>query len=113
MRHAKIRTVTSPTHPPSPTTTKPNSVSAGWGSDLRIAAVGAMAPFLGGLLVLLGYLWLGGFGLLLGIAAAVAWAVWWYRRNGRRFFPRDVATGPFYITIALTVAAFVLTLVSS
>jgi hypothetical protein len=92
--------------------TTPNSVSAGLGSDLRVAAVGAMAPFLGGLLVLLGYLWLGGFGLLLGIGAAIAWGVWWYRRNGRRFFPRDVASTPFYITIALTVAAFVLTLVS-
>jgi hypothetical protein len=92
--------------------TAPNSVSTGLASDLRVAAVGAMAPFLGGLLVLLGYLWLSGFGLLLGIGAAIVWGVWWYRRNGRRFFPRDVATVPFYITIALTVAAFVLTLVS-
>jgi hypothetical protein len=98
---AKIRTVTTE-----------NSVSAGLASDLRVAAVGAMAPFLGGLLVLLGYLWLGGFGLLIGIGAAIAWGVWWYRRNGRRFFPRDVANGPFYITVALTVVVFVLTLVS-
>src|SRR5262245_12371862 len=73
--HGKIRTVTTP-----------NSVSAGWGSDLRVAAVGAMTPFLPGLLVLLGYLWLGGFGLLLGIGAAIAWIVWWRRSNGRRFF---------------------------
>ena len=93
--------------------TTPNSVSAGLGSDLRVAAVGAMAPFLGGLLVLLGYLWLGGFGLLLGLGAAIAWGVWWYRRNDRRFFPRDVANGPFYITIGLTAAVFVLILVST
>ena len=92
--------------------TAPNSVSAGLGSDLRVAAVGAMAPFLGGLLVLLGYLWLGGFGLLLGIGAAIAWGVWWFRRNNRRFFPRDVATGPFYITIGLTAVVFVLILVA-
>lgn len=92
--------------------TTPNSVSAGLGSDLRVAAVGAMAPFLGGMLVLLGYLWMNGFGLLLGLGAAIAWGVWWYRRNDRRFFPRDVATGPFYITIALTVGALILVLVS-
>lgn len=92
--------------------TAPNSVSAGLGSDLRVAAVGAMAPFLGGLVVLLGYLWLGGFGLLLGLGAAIAWAVWWYRSNGRRFFPRDVENRPFYITIALTAVVFVLTLVA-
>ena len=92
--------------------TTENSVSAGLGSDLRVAAVGAMAPFLAGLLVLLGYLWLGGFGLLLGIGAAIAWGVWWFRRNDRRFFPRDVATGPFYLTIVLTAVVFVLTLVA-
>jgi hypothetical protein len=92
--------------------TTPNEVSAGLGSDLRVAAVGAMAPFLAGLLVLLGYLWLNGFGLLLGLGAAIGWGVWWYRRNGRRFFPRDVATGPFYITIGLTAGALILTFVS-
>ena len=77
-----------------------------------MAAVGVMTPFLPGLLVLLGYLWLGGFGLLLGIGGAIAWIVWWRRSNDRKFFPRDVATGPFYITIALTVVVFVLTLVA-
>ena len=92
--------------------TTPNSVSAGWGSDLRLAAVGVMTPFLPGVLVLLGYLWLGGFGLLLGIGAAIAWIVWWRRSNGRKFFPRDVEAKPFYITIALTVVVFVLTLVA-
>ncbi len=90
--------------------TTPNEVSAGWGSDLRVAAVGAMAPFLGGLLVLLGYLWLGGFGLLIGLGAAIAWGVWWYRRNDRRFFPRDVRTGAFVVSIVLTAAALVLSL---
>lgn len=92
--------------------TTPNSVSTGWGSDLKVAAVGAMAPFLGGLLVLLGYLWLGGFGLLLGLGAAIAWAVWWHRSNGRRFFPQDVENRPFFITIALSVVVFVLVLVA-
>ena len=91
--------------------TESNSVSAGLGSDLRVAAVGAMAPFLAGLLVLLGYLWLGGFGIVLGLGGAIFWAVLWYRRNGK-FFPRDVQTRAFTITIVLTVAVFVLVLIA-
>lgn len=90
-----------------------NPVSAGVGSDVRITAVAVMTPLLPGLLVLAGYVWIGGFGILLGLGAAIAWAVWWYRRNGRRFFPRDVRTGPFVITIALTVLAFILALVAT
>jgi hypothetical protein len=89
-----------------------NSVSAGWGSDLRVASVGAMAPFLAGMLVLLGYLWLGGFGILLGLGAAIFWGVWWYRRNGRRFFPREVQMGAFVITIVLTAVSLGLVLLT-
>lgn len=93
--------------------TESNSISAGWGSDLRVAAVAAMAPFLAGLLVLLGYIWLGGFGILLGLGGAIFWAVWWHRRNDRAFFPRDVNGGAFTATIVLTGVAFVLILVST
>ncbi len=89
--------------------TESNAVSAGLGSDLRVAAVGAMAPFLAGLLVLLGYIWLGGFGIVLGLGGAVFWGVWWFRRNGT-FFPRDVNTRAFTITIVLTAVALVLVL---
>jgi hypothetical protein len=95
-----------------PIVTESNMVSAGLGSDLRVAAVGAMAPFLAGLLVLLGYIWLGGFGILLGLGGAIWWAVWWYRKHGK-FFPRDVNTGAFTITIVLTAVAFVVVLVST
>jgi hypothetical protein len=91
--------------------TESNSVSAGLGSDLRVAAVGAMAPFLAGVLVLLGYLWLGGFGIVLGLGGAVFWGVWWYRKHGK-FFPRDVNTGAFVGTIVLTVVVFVLVLLA-
>jgi uncharacterized Tic20 family protein len=88
-----------------------NTVSAGWGSDLRIAAVAAMAPFLAGVLVLLGYLWLGGFGIVLGLGGAIGWAVWWYRKHGK-FFPRDVDRGAFGITVVITVVALVITLLA-
>ena len=72
-----------------------------------------MTPLLPGLLVLLGYGWLNGFGVLLGLGAGIAWAVWWYRRNARKFFPRDVNTSAFVISIVLTVAALVLILVAT
>jgi hypothetical protein len=94
------------------TVTDTNSVSAGWGSDLRITAVAAMTPFLAGMLVLLGYAWIGGFGVVLGLAAAIWWAVWWYRRNDG-FFPRDVNSTAFGVTIGLTVVAFVLVLIAT
>jgi hypothetical protein len=87
-------------------------VSAGWGSDLKVAAVAAMAPFLAGTLVLLGYVWIGGFGIVLGLGGAVAWGVWWYRRNDG-FFPRDVNGSAFAITIVLTAVVLILVLISS
>jgi hypothetical protein len=83
-----------------------------WGSDLRIAAAAALAPFLCGLLVLLGLLWLGGFGIVLGLVAAIVWAVWWYRRNGA-VIPREVDTRALLITAAITVAVVIVVFAST
>ena len=90
--------------------TESKAVSAGWGSDLRIVTVAAIAPFLSGLLVLLGYIWLNGFGILLGLGAAIGWAVWWYRRNDRAFFPREMNNGAFVISLVLTLGVLALVL---
>nr|WP_042189594.1 hypothetical protein [Kibdelosporangium sp. MJ126-NF4]CEL18776.1 hypothetical protein [Kibdelosporangium sp. MJ126-NF4]CTQ96371.1 hypothetical protein [Kibdelosporangium sp. MJ126-NF4] len=87
-----------------------NAVSAGTGSDVRVAILGAVMPFGLGLLVLLGYAWLGFFGAVLGVLGAVWWAVWWRRKHDKKFFPRDVEGGPFVFTLVLTVILFVLTL---
>jgi hypothetical protein len=89
-----------------------NSVSSGIGSDLRVAAVGAMAPFIMGVSILLGYEWLDVFGGLLGVGVAIWWAVWWYRRNDSKFFPRDVNGGAFAITIVITVGLLLFALAS-
>ncbi len=89
--------------------TESNSVSAGWGSDLQIAAVAAMAPLMVGLFVLLGYIWLGGFGILLGIGGFIAWGVWWYRKH-ETLNPRQPNLGAVAITAVLTIGALVLTL---
>ena len=90
-----------------------NSVSAGIGSDLKVASVGAMAPFIIGVAILLGWEWLDVFGVLLGIAGGIWWAVWWHKRNGEKFFPRDVDGGAYGISIIITVALLIFALVSN
>ncbi|TDP96122.1 hypothetical protein [Labedaea rhizosphaerae] len=87
-----------------------NSVSAGIGSDLKVASVAAMTPFIMGVAILLGWAWLDVFGVLLGIGGGIWWAVWWYKRNDDKFFPRDVAGGPYAITIVITVALLIFAL---
>jgi hypothetical protein len=77
-----------------------NSVSAGIGSDFRAAAVGALMPLGAGLAALVGYIWLDAFGIILAVAGAIWWAVWWRRKNGK-FFPRDVQNGPFIVTLVI------------
>ena len=89
-----------------------NSVSAGWASDLKVAAVAAMAPLLAGSAVLLGYLWLGGFGILVGLGGAIGWGVWWYRRESA-FFPRDAALGPLVVTALITFGVVFLALLTA
>jgi hypothetical protein len=88
-----------------------NAVSAGIGSDVRAAVVGALMPFGAGLAVLVGYLWLTVFGVILAVAGGIWWAVWWRRKHGK-FFPRDVEGGPFVLTIVLTVVLFICALAS-
>lgn len=83
-----------------------------WASDLRIGAAAALAPFLCGLLVLIGLIWLGGFGIVLGIAGAIAWAVWWYRRNGA-LVPRQVDTRALVITAVLAGVALIVVFASN
>ncbi|MCE7011940.1 hypothetical protein LWC34_55390 [Kibdelosporangium philippinense] len=91
---------------------QPNAVSAGTGSDFRVAVVGALMPFGLGLLVLVGYAWIGVFGVILGLLGALWWAVWWRRKHNKKFFPRDVEGGPFVFTLVLSVILFVAALAS-
>jgi hypothetical protein len=86
-----------------------NSVSAGTGSDFRVAVLGTLMPLGLGMAVLVGYAWLEFFGAILAIGGAVWWAVWWRRKHGK-FFPRDVQGGPFILTIVLTVILFIIAL---
>jgi hypothetical protein len=86
-----------------------NSVSAGTGSDIRAATVGALMPLGLGLIVLVGYIWLDVLGIFLALGGAVWWAVWWRRKHGK-FFPRDVEGGPFVLTVVLVVILLIIAL---
>jgi TRAP-type C4-dicarboxylate transport system permease small subunit len=81
-------------------------VSAGLGSDLRVALVATLMPFGAGMLLLLGYLWFDFFGAILGVGAAIWWAVWWRKKHDGTFFPKDVKGGPFAGTIAIALVVF-------
>ena len=91
-----------------PAPTGPTTVQ----QDLLAAALAGLMPLGDGLLVLIGYVWLDIFGAILGIAGAVAWAVWWRNRRGS-FFPKDLtggSVGGIAALVGLLVVVFALTL---
>ncbi|QIZ36640.1 hypothetical protein [Saccharopolyspora sp. ASAGF58] len=69
--------------PAGPTTTS---------QDALAATLAALMPLGGGLLVMLGYAWIGIFGAILGLAGAAGWAFWW-RNKHKTFFPKDLRGG--------------------
>ncbi|GAA0540283.1 hypothetical protein GCM10011581_48720 [Saccharopolyspora subtropica] len=60
--------------------------------DALAATMAALMPLGGGLLLMLGYAWLGIFGLVLGVAGAAGWAFHWRNKHGA-FFPKDLRGG--------------------
>ena len=60
--------------------------------DAQAAALAALMPLGGGVLIALGYAWLGAFGAVLAVAGVVWWAFWWRGKHGR-FFPKDLRGG--------------------
>jgi hypothetical protein len=91
-----------------PKTPVPTTVS----QDALAAALAALMPLGAGLLVVLGYAWIGVFGAILGAIGAVAWAFWW-RNKHQAFFPGDLrggSVGGVAALIALIGLLFVLAL---
>jgi hypothetical protein len=69
--------------PAGPTTTS---------QDALAATLAALLPLGGGMLLMLGYAWIGIFGSILGAGAAIGWAFWW-RNKHKAFFPKDLRGG--------------------
>ncbi|WP_298180964.1 hypothetical protein [Saccharomonospora sp.] len=81
-----------------------NRVSAGPASDAKAFFAAALLTFASGMVAVIGYIMVGGFGVLLGIVGVVFALVWWKEQHGR-MLPRDL---PGKSLTLLTVAALVL-----
>lgn len=68
-------------HAPTPSVSGPTSVS----QDFLAMSLAALMPVAGGLLVMIGFLWVSYFGAFLGAAGAVAWGAWWHNKQGSLF----------------------------
>ena len=76
----------------------------GWTPQLRIGGFAALLTIAAGFAVLAGWVWIGGFGIVLGLIVDVAGLVWLSRRYGA-IFPREVPGG---VLLRLLVAIVVL-----
>lgn len=61
--------------------------------DVLAASLAALMPLGGGLLLVLGYVWVGVFGVILAAAGVGGWAYWWYGKNQQHWFPDDLRGG--------------------
>lgn len=80
--------------------------------DLLAAALGALMPLGGGLLVLWLYTLMGIFGGIVGLGGAFAWGYWWHNKH-QAFFPKDLrggSVGGIAALVALLAALFFLSL---
>jgi hypothetical protein len=76
----------------------------GWAPHLRIGLFALLLTLAAGFAVLLGWVWIGGFGIVLGLAADVAGVMWVRQRYGA-VFPQDAPPG---LLLRLLVAVVVL-----
>ncbi|WP_130344481.1 hypothetical protein [Herbihabitans rhizosphaerae] len=86
-----------------------NTVSAGTGSDIRVMTVAFVMPMMA-LAAIVGFVWGSWIGGIIGAALWVGWLVWWRSKHKGKFFPRDVQTGPFVITLIIAAIVFFVTL---
>jgi len=76
----------------------------GWAPHVRIGVYALLLTVAAGLVVLVGWTWIGGFGIALGLVADVAGLAWLRQRYGA-VLPQDVPGGAL---LRLLVAAVVL-----
>ncbi|MEB3368383.1 hypothetical protein [Saccharopolyspora mangrovi] len=73
--------------------------------DVRAGVVAALMPFGAGMLLTLGYAWIGIFGIVLAALGVAGWGFWW-RSKHQQWFPEQVTTGS---VVAQTVLVAVIT----
>ena len=86
-----------------PATRMPTTVN----QDVLAAALAALIPLGGGLLLVLGYAWMGWFGVVLAAVGDAGWGYWWYGKNDQRWFPAELRGGQ---VAGITVLVAIITL---
>jgi len=90
-----------------PQPTGSTQVSTDGASGAKTFTAAALLTFSSGMLMLIGYLLIGGFGVFLGIVAAVLGVLWWRSANDK-MFPANLKKSSL---ISVTVASAVLGLI--
>ncbi len=81
-----------------------NRVSAGPASDTKAFFAATLLTFLSGMIVLIGFIMAGGFGIVLGIVGMIFGLVWWKGHHGS-MLPRDL---PAKSVVGLTLGSLLL-----
>jgi hypothetical protein len=76
--------------------------AARWAPHLRTGAFAALLPLALGFPVLIGWIWLGGFGIVLGVFAAIGLLMAWRRRQDA-VFPSEIEPGALLTVLVVTV----------
>jgi hypothetical protein len=86
-------------------------VSAGTASDVKTFVAAALLSLSAGLLIVLGYRFVGFFGGFLGIVVA-GFAIWWWKNLHDKVFPRELPRssmlGLFVVTVVLSGLVFLM-----
>lgn len=76
--------------------------------DVRAGVVAALMPFGAGMLLTLGFAWMGVFGIVLAALGVAGWGFWW-RNKHQQWFPERVTTGSVVgQTVLVAVITFLL-----
>ncbi|RRO14924.1 hypothetical protein EIL87_19610 [Saccharopolyspora rhizosphaerae] len=79
--------------------------------DVRAGVLAALMPFGAGMLLTLGYAWIGVFGVVLAAIGAAGWAFRWHNKH-QGWFPQQLTTGSVVGQTALVALITLLLFVS-
>jgi hypothetical protein len=79
-----------------------DTTAGSWAPQLRVGAFSLLLPLVLGFTILVLWIWLGGFGIFLGIIADVAAVVWWRNRRGQ-VIPLDPTPADLLKVLVVTI----------